>query len=240
MKMRLKKTNVEEKLRSLRNKTVSANDILARVKAILEAETHYEKIEHELTQGKPGVENNFNIDLLETNSIYHVDHIKKICIDYRLRFLDTRYFKGKYPKQAIAKIETVEKEHHISLKSFKIVAPSRLFKLDNADDPLLFAPIGNGYYYLIHKWGNDLHPLRKWLMLPFKSFLNLVILVALISWVLTGIMPMDLFSKESNAAYFWVLYFFMFKMVATVVLFYGVAKGKNFNHAIWNSKYFNA
>ncbi|WP_395062778.1 hypothetical protein [Flavobacterium sp.] len=36
------------------------------------------------------------------------------------------------------------------------MAPSKAFNLKKYDDPLLFAPIGNDYYYLIHKWGNDL------------------------------------------------------------------------------------
>lgn len=239
--MLLKRTNIEKKLYRLREKTITSRDILHQVKAILDADTQHEKtIAHALAHGKPGIENSFDIDLLETDCIYHITHIKKICIDYRLRFLDSSYFKGTYPEQAIHKIKAIEKQHRIALKGFKIIAPSRLFKLKNADDPLLFAPIGNGYYYLIHKWGNDLHPLRKWLMLPFKNFLNLVILVALVSWVFTELMPMSLFSKENNLAYFWILYLFMFKMVASVVLFYGFARGKNFNHAIWNSKYFNA
>mgnify|MGYP006897565197 CR=1 FL=1 len=33
---------------------------------------------------------------------------------------------------------------------------------------------------------------------------------------------------------------FIFKAIAAVVLYYGFAAGKNFNTAIWNSKYFNA
>jgi hypothetical protein len=32
----------------------------------------------------------------------------------------------------------------------------------------------------------------------------------------------------------------MFKAIAAMVLYYGFAAGKNFNTAIWNSKYFNA
>ena len=32
--------------------------------------------------------NKFDFDLLVSDKIYHIDHIKKVCIDYRLRFLD--------------------------------------------------------------------------------------------------------------------------------------------------------
>ena len=120
------------------------------------------------------------------------------------------------------------------------IAPSKLFKLEDKDDPLLFAPIGNGYYYLIHKWGNDLHPLRKALVWPFKGMINLTITTLVISYLLTLLVPNGLFSKSYSGAEFWVIFFFMFKSIAAVVIFYGFALGKNFNPAIWNSKYFNA
>jgi len=105
---------------------------------------------------------------------------------------------------------------------------------------LLFAPIGNGYYYLIHKWGNDLHPLRKILMWPFKNIVNLGLLVFAISYLVTLCIPEGLFSRGNSTSEFWIVYFFVFKGIAAVVLFYGFALGKNFNPAIWNSKYFNA
>ncbi|UOB16961.1 hypothetical protein [Abyssalbus ytuae] len=239
--MILKKTNVEEKLRGYRKKDLNDSNILQQVKTILGSHTHQEhQIQQELKTSENASYNSFNIDLLETDRIYHIDHIKKICIDYRLRFLDTRYFKGKFPQKALSQIKILENTHNIQLKGFKIIAPSKLFKLENADDPLLFAPIGNDYYYLIHKWGNDLHPLRKYLMLPFKNFLNLTLLILIISYFLTELIPMQLFSKTSNPSMFWLLFIFMFKMVGSIVLFYGVAHGKNFNYAIWNSKYFNA
>ena len=108
--------------------------------------------------------NNFKIDKIDANRIYHIDQIKKICIDYRLRFLDANLFKGQFPIEAVEEIKVIEKTHQTELTSLKMMAPSKLFKLENADDPLLFAPMGNGYYFLIHQWGNDLHPLRKFLV----------------------------------------------------------------------------
>ena len=189
---------------------------------------------------KDTVVNHFDFDLLETDRIYHLDHIKKICIDYRLRFLNSRYFKGEIPPEAITKIKALEKEHDLEVKGFRIVAPSKLFKLEDKDDPLLFAPIGNNYFYLVHKWGNDLHPLRKWLMWPFRGIVNLTMLVFAISYLITMMVPEGLFSKSGSTSEFWIVFFFMFKSMAAVVIFYGFALGKNFNPAIWNSRYFNA
>lgn len=239
--MLLPTTNIEEKLQRFRNKSSSEDDILKEVKNILAEDNRKEDvILKQIESGKSVESNAFNFDFLETEAIYHIDQIKHICIDYRLRFLDTKYFKGKLPYEAISKIKALEAKHDISIKGFKIIAPSKLFKLENADDPLLFAPIGNGYYYLIHKWGNDLSPARKLLMMPFKNFENLIFTTLIVSFLATLLVPNGLFSNKMGASEFWMIFFFMFKSVAAIVIYYGFAAGKNFNTAIWDSKYFNA
>ncbi len=239
--MLLKKTNIEEKLQQLKNKSISENEILTSVKEILRKDDlNDERILKNVSNNNSTNNNNFKLDLLETKNIYHLDQIKSICIDYRLRFLDTKFFKGDLPYEAISKIKHIEKKHNTELKGFKIIAPSKLFKLENADDPLLFAPIGNGYYYLIHKWGNDLNPIRKWLMMPFRNFENLVFTTILFSFLITLLVPDGLFSNGMSSSEFWMIFFFMFKSVAAVVIYYGFAAGKNFSTAIWDSKYFNA
>ncbi|UJH67558.1 hypothetical protein [Allomuricauda sp. SCSIO 65647] len=239
--MFLKKTNIEDKLRRLAQKNVVGDQILEEVYQIIKEDAlSTVRIENELANSPKATVNQFVFDLLDTENIFHIDQIKKICIDYRLRFLDTKYFKGKFPPSAVSKIKKLERDHGTQLKGFKIMAPSRLFKLEDKDDPLLFAPLGNGYYYLVHKWGNDLHPLRKLLVWPFKGIGNLIILVLLISYISTLLIPNGLFSKSSSSSEFWIIFFFVFKCIASIVIFYGFALGKNFNPAIWNSKYFNA
>lgn len=210
-------TNIEEQLKQIRSKDL--NELFSKT---------------DLSKTKL---NQFNIDDLERDRIFHVQDIKKTCIDYRLRFLDSRYFKNKIPQAAFDEINRLNSLHNTRLGGYKIMAPSKLFKLKDYDDPLLFAPIGNGYYYLIHKWGKDLHPFRKFLMWPFKSISNLFVLILLLSWVATLITPIQLFSKSNDWGVFWMIYFFMFKAIASIVIFYGFALGKNFNPAIWNSKY---
>ena len=239
--MLLRKTNVREKLNLEKLKhSKSEADVLLQVQNILkEVDANHNRIAQNITKSKHTPTNNFNFELLETERIFHIDEIKSICIDYRLRFLDSKYFKGEIPVEAISKIKALEREHDLELNGFKIIAPSKLFKLEDKDDPLLFAPIANNYFYLIHQWGNDLHPLRKALMWPFKNIVNLTALVLVISYLATLLVPNGLFSKSNSAVEFWIIYFFMFKCIASVVIFYGFALGKNFNPAIWNSKYFN-
>ena len=241
--MLLKRTNIEEKLIHLKSKNSEqvSKAILAEVQDILNADSDCrERIENNISGGKDIIVNDFDFDLLETDRIYHIDQIKKTCIDYRLRFLNSKYFKSEIPSEAITKIKRLEQQHNIEVKGFTIMAPSKLFKLEDKDDPILFVPIGNNYYYLIHKWGNDLQPLRKWLMWPFKGMVNLTLLTVLISYLVTMLIPEGLFSKNSSSAEFWIIFFFMFKCIASLVIYYGFAMGKNFSPAIWKSKYFNA
>lgn len=189
---------------------------------------------------RPASVNQFDFDSLDTSRIYHLDHIRNICIDYRLRFLDLKYFKPELPQEAREAIAEIEEVHQTELQGLKIIAPSRLFKLADKDDPLLFVPMGNQYFYLVHKWGNDLHPLRKLLVWPFKSMVNLILLIVLASYLLTLVVPEGLFSKNGSQTEFWIIFFFVLKSVMAIAIYFGIAKGKNFNPAIWNSKYFNA
>lgn len=181
--------------------------------------------------------NSFDFDKLDSNKIYDINTIKSVCIDYRLRFLDIKYFKNKLPNEVFVKINNLEKIHNTNIGDFKIMAPSALFRLEKTDDPLLFVPLGNNYYYLVHKWGNDLHPFRKLTMWPFKNIWNLLITILLFSFLVTEITPLTLFTKTPNTSSYWMLLFFMFKAIASVVLYFGFALGKNFNPAIWNNKY---
>jgi hypothetical protein len=236
--MLLPRTNIQEKLLKERNKQGTGEDLLAQVQHIFEEDRLREKGIIDTLKGVDKEDTvSFDIDLLEKDRIFHSKQIKKICITYRLRFLDTKYFKGKYPQAALDEIKYLENTHRTDLNGFKIIAPSKMFVLEKTDDPLLFAPMGNDYFYLIHTWGNDLHPLRKLFMWPFKSFENLIVLIVLLSLLATLLIPDGLFTKDQNLSQDIMVFFFMFKSIAAIVLFYGFALGKNFNPAIWNSKY---
>lgn len=241
MKLRIARTNIENQLLKARNKSLSGNEILEEVKLLFQkTEEEDEVLINRLQNGDSRDQNNFDPDLFEGDRIFHLDQIYKICIDYRLRFLDSKYFKGEIPYEALIKIKELEKNHKTNLKGFKIVAPSSLFKLENADDPLLFAPIGNDYYYLIHKWGDDLHPFRKLIMWPFKTLENFVVLLLLSSFLTALLVPDGLFSPQQSTTEFFMVFFFIFKWFAGLSIFYGFKMGKNFNTEIWNSKFYNA
>lgn len=240
LKLGLRRTNLEEQLYKSRKQRVSSENILQQVQEIFEQETTKDDTILKEIQGGNSGNNHFSLDLLESSRIFHLSDIEKLCIDYRLRFLDSSYFKGKIPYEALSRIKAIEKEQQITLKGFKIVAPSKLFKLENADDPLLFAPMGNDYFYLIHKWGNDLHPLRKLLMWPFRHLENFVGFLLVLSFIIALLIPDGLFSPQQTTTQFFLIFFFVFKWVAGLSIFYGFKKGKNFSSAIWRSKYYNS
>ncbi len=240
MKLKFPRTDIERQLLNVRNKDKTTADVLADVYSILtKVEAEDDIIKSKLENSDKVSSNNFDPDLLESDRIFHLDDIHRICVNYRLRFLDSRFFKAKIPYEALMEIKSLERDHHTSLKGFKIIAPSKLFKLENADDPLLFAPIGNDYYYLVHKWGNDLHPLRKIIMWPFKTLENFVILLLATSFLTALLIPDGLFTQNQTTTQFFMIFFFVFKWFAGLSIFYGFKKGKNFSAEIWNSKFYN-
>ena len=218
----LPRTNIEQSLNRLKTKSI---------------DQHEKELKDLINHLNINSFNSFDFEKLDANKIYSINTIKRVCIDYRLRFLDIKYFKNKLPNEVYQKINNLEKIHNTKVGDFKIMAPSALFRLEKTDDPLLFVPLGNNYYYLVHKWGNDLHPFRKLSMWPFKNIWNLLFAILLFSFLVTEITPLTLFTKSPNTSSYWMLLFFMFKAIASVVLYFGFALGKNFNPAIWNNKY---
>ena len=182
----------------------------------------------------------YNPDKIDSNRLFHVDQIRKICIDYRLRFLDFNFFKGGVPDEAYARLKEFELNHPDLDLNIKMMAPTKLFKLENYDDPLMFVSLGNNYYYLIHKWGNDMSYFRKMFMWPFKNIYNILIYIATISLLFTTFVPDGIFFYKNNPEIqFFVVFLFMFKSLVAIFIYFGFAMGKNFNENIWNSKFYN-
>ena len=238
--MLLPALNIEKQLNLQKRKDIFSRNLLEEVQNILNQDDFdRNSIKKNLNSDGNQNSNSFEFDLLDTNKIYHITTIKNICIDYRLRFLDSHLFKNTIPEEAISKIKQLEKNHETVLGGFKIMAPSKLFKLKNYDDPLLFAPIGNDYYYLIHKWGNDMNPLRKLIMLPFKNMGNSLIALTILSILTTMVLPVSKFGPENLNIVKLLSFLFVFKSYCAILIYYCFWKGKNFSSENWNSKYYN-
>lgn len=237
--MLLNTINLERELLTRRKKFKSEKAIMEEVKAIFAKNDFDRNKIHETLQEKSStIQNDLNFDLLDTDKIFHLEQIKKICIDYRLRFLDSNIFKNEIPEEAVTKIRILQKEHNTTLRGFKIIAPSKSFHLLNYDDPLLFVPIGNDYYYLIHKWGKEMNSLRRWVVLPFKNLWYFTVTSILISILISMLVPENNLSKTVPLASV-IVFLFAFKSIFAVFAYYFFMMGKNFNEEIWQRKYYN-
>jgi hypothetical protein len=121
-----------------------------------------------------------------------------------------------------------------------MLAPAKYFRLENADDPMLFAPIGNNYFYLVHKWGKDIHPFRKLAVWPLKNLETLLIFSFVFSFLLSFGIREVFFSRFQETSEFLVIFLYTFKSVVALIFFYGISLGKNFSSGNWNSKFYNA
>ena len=232
----MKKVNLFEELLKERSKQISTNELTSLLKNILiKEDSKKERITQSLKDVNNGSFNQLKFDEMETKNIFHKDTIKNICVRYRLRFLDSNLFKGDYPKNMTKIISDIEKKHDTKLINFMIMAPSKLFKIKSPDDPILFVPIGNDYYYLIHKWGEEFNYLRKLLVLPFKNIDNLTIFSVLVSVFFAFLAK--LFIPSLTLSEVFILFLFLVKGFIFIFFYTFFLTRKNFSESIWNSKY---
>ena len=232
----MRKVNLFEELLSERNKEISSDELKSILKKIWSNhDSKKDQIRISLNKKNDYKNNQLKFDKMESKNIFHKDTIKKICVRYRLRFLDSNLFKGEYPKNITRIITDLESKHDTSLSNFKIMAPSKLFKIKSPDDPILFVPIGNDYFYLVHKWGKEFNKLRKLMVLPFKNIDNLTIFSILVSifFALVGKLVMP--SLTSSEVF--ILFLFLVKGFIFIFFYMFFLSRKNFSESNWNSKY---
>lgn len=138
-----------EDLRILRG--LSQNSQLSRVENIRGKQLELEKMENEY-EGK----------------VYTKEQIKKLAIDYHLRFLQSRFYTGSFDVQVAAKIKEFAKKTNSPIdewslgRRYFVLAPQTMFQLKDEryiskkeQDPAIFFQIDDDHYRLIHKWGSD-------------------------------------------------------------------------------------
>ena len=228
----MKKVNLFEELIKERSKQITSEELKTAIKNIWSKD---DQIKKSLNKKNDDKLNDLKFDKMKTKNIFHKDTIKKICVKYRLRFLDSNLFKGEYPKNITKIIGKIERNHDTTLSNFMIMAPSKLFKIKSPDDPILFVPIGNNYYYLIHKWGEEFNNIRKLMVLPFKNIDNLTIFSVLVS-VFFSLLS-KLFMPSLTLSEVFILFLFLVKGFIFIFFYMFFLTRRNFSESIWNSKY---
>lgn len=178
---------------------------------------------------------------LDLRNLFHESHIRELCTQYRLRFLDAHLFKGEVPDEAISKLKHLQRRQDHDLSGFKIMAPASVFELAYQDkDPMLFLPVGNGLYYLVHKWGNDMHWFRKWLVYPFRNVGTLLRAMLLFSFLFQMVIPTDIMMNGLGGSPITIriwMTLHVFIATAGMLAMFAYPALKNFNSVLWNSRF---
>ncbi|MEY2962749.1 MAG: hypothetical protein RL754_10 [Bacteroidota bacterium] len=232
--------NLHTELDKIRSKSDAMADVLTGFEELIKAPSNGERILKNLFNST-GNEEPLHFDQLDPERIYHLNDIKKLCIDYRLRFLDSSLFNGTFPTEALDAIASFEEEQGREITGFKMIAPAPMFKLAEKDkDPLLLVPMGNNYYYLLAQWGNDLNPLRKALVYPFRSFDTLFKSVLMLSAFIALSIPADVIRgpHDTYVVHLRVIFFFYLVFaIGAMTALYGFSRVKNFNSNLWKSRF---
>lgn len=184
------------------------------------------------------------IPRLDPDRVFHVSAIRALCVRYRLRFLDAGRFKGTLPGAAILELRRLEARSEGPLRGFKVMAPAARFKLCDSDaDPLLFVAVGPEHYYLVHKWGRDLHAWRAFVLWPLRGPLQGVATLLALALVAAALLPNTVIGAAGSAP--WWGAHRMLAALWTVMLTAGFASfgwfaffGK-FSDSAWNDPHFN-
>lgn len=183
----------------------------------------------------------------DINQAYSHEHIKELCIRFRLRFLPSELYKGTLPYSAITAINQFENTFNQGdKKQYYIVAPAEFFKLqDRFSDPLLFAQLSNGTYYLLHQWGEDFKPYKQAMVYPMRNEKTLAItsialgiVVTLLS-IVSGAFSLEEYNIGAWFARQVITFVFSASLIFVSSIVYGLVTYSDLSEDTWNSKYFN-
>jgi hypothetical protein len=238
----LKKVDLHEELLEAKERQTT-DELMVEVHDILLQEGKRDGRIREQLAAANGIRN-VNEKRLDPRRVFDLELIKEVAIKYRLRFLDTKYYNNPFPREAFTAIKHLEDGLGHNLTDFKILAPSSAFKLCDANaDPLLFVPVGNGRYYLVHKWGTDLNMVRRTLYWPFRTPKNLIVSLVLLSFVGSCMIPNELIAASPNAGFwgphrmlFWV---WSAAVISSITVYSWLAFFGKFSVDAWNDHRFN-
>jgi len=181
------------------------------------------------------------LDEPEINSdlVFSPEEIKNICIKYRLRFLDSQFYKDEFPYEAVLKIKDLNTTFKKDLKGFKILAQAETFSKKEKNLPcLLFAPTINGNFYLIHTWGKEYKWHRKFTHFPIRTFETLILTLTVFTLIVDLSLPVELITLDRSAPYFCgyriATYFHLLIFFTGFTAYATFAFNKNFSKSNWN------
>ena len=236
----MKSIDINNELTKLKDKTRSKeDDLIHEANRILAQDLFSEK---KILNNLKHYNNSFDIideEDISSELIFKVSEIKKIALDFRLKFIESKFFKTEIPYEAILKIKHINTTYKKDIKGFKILAPIAAFKEDKlTKSSILLAPTNYGNYCVIHTWGEPLKWYRKIASWPLKNFDNLFKTVLLYTLIITLSIPTPLITLDSTATYWSVyraaafMHLLIFHLGVTVYITFTFAK--NLSSIAWN------
>ena len=218
-------------------------EVIAEVGAILEEEQKRDDILRAVVLSSAGGKEN-RIPAADPDRVFHEEAVRSLCVKYRLRFLDGGCYRGELPMQALYELRQLEAQANGPVRGFKIMAPAERFLwCDGHSDPLLFVPVGPKQYYLIHRWGSDMSPLRSILVWPLRSLTTLSVSMVMLALFTSALMPSAINTTDPSlgwwGAYRALYFFWSLMMLSGITVFGWFTFHGRFSSECWNSRTFN-
>jgi hypothetical protein len=235
-----KDTDISDELSRLSGKTRNGGDqLVSEARKILTQDLF---TEHKILENLVKYNQSFELadeESLDKELIFSVKEIKQTCIQYRLKFLDSKSFKAPIPYEAVLKIKHLNLKFNKDLKEFKMLAtPEPFSQKGSTTGGLLFVKTNYDNYYLVHAWGAKLKWHRKLKYWPMRYFENLFVSIIVTTLIITMSLPIGLITLDPKAEY-WSGYraaaFFHLLIFNTGVTAYiTFTFAKNFSSSVWN------
>lgn len=168
--------------------------------------------------------------------VYHIDQIKKLAIDYHLKFLPSGRYSGSIDVQVPFKVREFATANKMDLTTtqleynFMMLAPAECFDLEKIvidRDPALFYKIDDKHYRLIYKWGKDFTPFRYIQGLKWKSVSGFVLINILTALVFGSLLASIITPSQWFATGLYYLFLGAFSLISFIVLM-----SKNWNEGV--------
>lgn len=178
---------------------------------------------------------------IDKTYIFTTEDIKKQCVTFRLKWLDSHHYHFDIPYEAILKIKYLNEIQKKDLAHFKIIGPSEGFRKKNKGQAFaLFCKTEFGHYYLIHAWGNQLEWHRKISSFPLRNFETLAISIMIWTLFVTLSLPTFLITLDKTSTYWCgyriATYFHLLIFFSGVSAYIFVGFNKKFSGSQWNNE----
>lgn len=234
--------DIEKELIRERDKARSGeNQVMLEAERILKKDLFSEeKILENLKQYNRAVEVVDEEDV-DASQVFTLSEIRRMAVLYRLKFLESKIYKPEIPYEAVLKIKYINETFKKEIRLFRVLSTPESFVSGAAtSSSALFAKTNYDNYYLLHRWGEKISPMRRLKSWPMRRFENLFITVILLTLIITLSIPTRLISLDPKATY-WsgyraAAFFHLLIFDMGVTAYFTFAFSKNFSSSIWNSE----